>query len=102
MKIVLAIVLITISFSTWSTVTVGSEDCPVQFEGRVKEVIEPVGSSGFFDANTVVFENQRTLKGEVKEQVLLEVLQNGPHKVEVEKDYRIHLRNGKLCSIEEI
>ena len=102
MKIVLTFICMMVSFSSWSTVTVGSVDCPVQFEGRVKEIIEPVGASGFFDANTVVFENQRTIKGEVNEKVLLEVLQKGPFKVAAEKDYRVQLRNGKLCWIEEI
>jgi len=90
------------SLPSWSTVTVGTEDCPVQFEGRVKEIIEPVGATNFFSTNKVVFENQRSLKGEVNDQVLLDVLQNGPFKVESEKDYRVHLRDGKLCWMEEI
>ena len=102
MKLIAILLLMTAAFPSWSTVTVGSGDCPVQFEGRVKEIIEPVGTSDFFDANTVVFENQRTLKGEVDDQVLIEVLQNGPFKVAAEKDYKVQLRNGKICWIEEI
>lgn len=102
MKLLLIILVMIFSLPSWSTVTVGNADCPIQFEGRVKEIIEPVGASGFFDANTVVFENQRTIKGEVEEQVLLEVLQNGPFKVAQDKDYRVQMRSGKLCWIEEI
>lgn len=102
MKLVFTFFVMMISLSSRATVTVGSNDCPIQFEGRVKEIIEPVGASDFFDANTVVFENQRTVKGEVEEQVTLEVLQNGPFKVATEKDYRVQMRNGKLCWIEEI
>lgn len=90
------------SLPSWSTVTTGANECPVQFEGRVKEVIEPVGATDIFSMNKVVFENQRTLKGEVDEQVLLDVLQNGPFKVEAEKEYRVHLRGGKLCWMEEL
>jgi hypothetical protein len=34
--------------------------------------------------------------------VSLDILQNGPFKVETDKEYRVKLRNGKLCWIEEI
>jgi hypothetical protein len=103
MNIVITLTMMVLfSFPSWSTVTAGASDCPVQFEGRVKQIIEPEGASSFFSANKVVFENQRTLKGDVNEQVLLDVLQNGPFKVETDKDYRVQLRNGKLCWMEEI
>lgn len=84
------------------TMTVGVPDCPVQFEGRVKEIIEPLGAVDIFSTNRVIFENQRSLKGETDDQVVLEVLQNGPFKLTAEKDYRVQLRNGKLCWIEEL
>ena len=102
MKSVFLLSLLTFSFSSWSTVTAGAQDCPEQFEGRVKEIIEPVGATNFFSTNKVVFENLRTLKGEVAEQVLVDVLQNGPFTVEAEKDYRLFTRNGKLCWLAEI
>lgn len=99
---VLTVALLLFSLPSWSTVTTGVSDCPVQFEGKVKDIIEPAGASSFFSVNKVVFENHRTLKGEVEEQVLLDVLENGPFKVETEKEYRVQLRNGKLCWMEEI
>ena len=99
---IVTLFLIFFSFSVGATVTAGADDCPSQFEGRVKEIIEPVGASSFFKANKVVFENQRTLKGDVKDQVYLDVLQGSPFKVETDKDYRVQLRNGKLCWMEEI
>lgn len=102
MKAVITLLMIGVALPSWATVTAGAEDCPVQFEGRVKEIIEPVGAADYFSANKVVFENQRTLKGEANDQVLLDILQNGPFKVEAQKDYRVKLRNGKLCWIEEI
>lgn len=74
----------------------------MHFEGRVKEIIEPFGPTDVFSMNKVVFENQRTLKGEVEDKVILDILQNGPFKVEVDKDYRVQLRGGKLCWMEEI
>jgi hypothetical protein len=82
--------------------TVGVPNCPVQFEGRVKEIIEPLGATDIFSKNKVLFENLRTLKGEADEQVVLEVLQNGPFKLAADKDYRVQLRNGKLCWMEEL
>jgi hypothetical protein len=69
---------------------------------RVKEIIEPAGAISFFSMNKVVFENQRTLKGEVSEKVLIDVLRNGPFKIESDKDYRVQLREGRLCWMEEI
>lgn len=102
MKVLITLIVMIFSLASLATVTVGTEDCPIQFEGRVKEIIEPVGATSFFSTNKVVFENQRSLKGEVNDQVLLDVLQNGPFKVESEKDYRVHLRDGKLCWMEEL
>ncbi len=102
MKLVLTLIVMIFSLPSWSTVTAVANDCPIHFEGRVKEIIEPVGATSFFSANKVVFDNQRTLKGDVEETVLLDVLQNGPFKVEADKEYRVQLRNGKLCWMEEI
>lgn len=102
MKKVITLFVIILSLPVWGTVVTGSNDCPIQFEGRVKEIIEPVGPQDFFSVNKVVLENQRTLKGQVNQQVFLDVLQNGPFKVEIDKDYLVQLRNGKLCWMEEI
>lgn len=102
MKLVLTFILVCFSLTSWATVTTGSGDCPLQFEGRVKNIIEPVGAAEAFSTNKVILENQRTLKGEVEDQVIVDVLQNGPFKVETEKDYRVLLRDGKLCWMEEI
>jgi hypothetical protein len=102
MKTVLIVTMMILSLPSWSTVTVGTADCPIEFEGRVKQIIDPVGAVDFFSASKVVFENQRTVKGEVEDRVFLDVLQNGPFKVEAEKEYRVHLRDGKLCWMEEI
>lgn len=91
-----------ISFSSHATVTVGAIDCPVKFEGRVSEVIEPVGAVEALSTSNVVIENRHTIKGDVGDQVIFEILQNGPFKIEAGHEYRVQLRNGKLCWIEEI
>jgi hypothetical protein len=101
-KALITLIMMIFSQFSWSTVTAGSLDCPTQFEGRVKNIIEPVGSADFFAVNKVVFETTRELKGEVEEQVLLDILQNGPFKVSTDKEYRVQLRDGKLCWMEEI
>lgn len=80
----------------------GSTQCPVQFEGRVKEIIRPIGASDIFSINKVVFENLKTLKGEVPHQLVVDVLQKGPFTLYEFHEYRIQLRNGKICWIEEI
>jgi hypothetical protein len=102
MKHVLLLIVMVISLEAVATVTSGTGSCPEQFEGRVKEIIEPVGSIDAFSTNQVIFENLRTLKGNVSDRVIIEVLQNGPFKPEVEKDYKVQLRQDKLCWIEEL
>lgn len=102
MKAIVTIIVMIISLPSWSTVVAGAADCPLQFEGKVKEIIEPLGPTDIFSMNKVVFENLRTLKGDVEEQVLLDILQNGPFKVQADKEYRVQLRSGKLCWMEEI
>lgn len=102
MKTMITLLMFGIALPSWGTVIAGAQDCPVQFEGRVKEVIEPIGNTEYFSTNKVVFENQKTLKGEVSEKMLVDVLRDGPFKIESEKDYLVKLRNGKLCWIEAI
>ncbi len=102
MKSVITLAVLLLSLPSWSTVTAGAIDCPDHSEGKVKQVIEPVGATNAFSVNQVVFENRQTLKGEVEEQVVLGILQNGPFHIETEKEYRVQLRNGKLCWMEEI
>lgn len=91
-----------LSLQTLATVTSGSADCPVEFEGRIKSIIEPLGAVHSMSVNKVIFENQRSLKGESGEQVILDVLQNGPFSLALGKDYRVIMREGKLCWIEEL
>ncbi len=102
MKKIVLCILIFFSMSTWATVTAGAQHCPIQFEGRVKEIISPLGPTNIFSANKVVFEIQRTLKGEVSEQIIVDILQRGPFKLELSHDYKVQLRNGNICWIEEI
>lgn len=102
MKTAIFLIALIISVPTWATLTSGAQECPIQFEGKVKQIIEPVGSSGIFSTNKVVFENERTIKGDVDEIVTLDVLQNGPFHLETEKEYRVHVRSGRICSIDEL
>ncbi len=99
MKVIVLTMTIVFSFSSMGTVTVGS--CPDSFEGNVKAVVGPEGSSAF-STQKVVFTNLQTLKGEVSDQVVVDILANGPFEVEAGKDYRVQLRNGKLCWIEQL
>lgn len=100
-KLFVLIVMI-FTIPAWATITSGAQNCPNQFEGKVKEVFEPIGASTFFSVNKVVFENERTLRGEASETVTIDVLQNGPFKMELGKEYRVHIRDDRLCWIEEI
>lgn len=99
---VLVLVLGFFSFSAFATVTVANPDCPTQFEGKVKEIIKEVGPEQPLGFQKVIFENHHTLKGDAPSRVLLDVLQNGPFAVESGEDYRVQMKNGKLCWIERL
>lgn len=98
----ITLIVIIFSLPSWATVVAGASECPTQFEGRVKDIIKPVGTTDVFSVDQVVFETDRTLKGNVPDQVVLEVLQNGPYQLERDRDYKVQVRNGKVCWIEEI
>ena len=87
---------------SYATVTIHQVDCPQQFEGRVQEIIESLDTGSAFDTHTVVFKNLSTLKGDVKDQIAIEMLEHGPFEIERGLDYRVQVRNGRLCWIEKI
>jgi hypothetical protein len=87
---------------SFATVTVGQVDCPVQFEGRVQDIIDSVGTGSAFSTHTVVFKNLMTLKGNVADQIAIEMLEHGPFDIERGEDYRVQLRNGHICWVEKI
>jgi hypothetical protein len=97
--ILAAFLLSTFSFAT---VTVGHVDCPVQFEGRVEEIVKGVGSSSAFSVQSVIFKNLSTIKGDVEEQVAVEMLEHGPFEIERGEDYRVQLRDGRVCWVEKV
>lgn len=102
MKSFLTILFGFFSFSVIAAVTAGPDSCPIQFEGRVKAIIEEVGPERAFSTKKIIFTNQRTLKGDLDEQVTLDLLKNGPFSVEQDKEYRVLMRSTKLCWIEEL
>lgn len=102
MQIAILFFTLIISSSAMASMASGESVCPQKFEAKVKEIIEPVGSTQAFAINTVVFENLRNIRGNTEQQVFLEILQNGPFKAEKGKDYLVQIRNGKLCWMEEI
>lgn len=96
------IALMMFSSISYATVTAGINDCPTQFEGTVKEIVSEVGPSHAFSTQKIIFTNNEDIKGESQNQVLVDILENGPFSIEKGKDYRVHLRQGKLCWIEQI
>lgn len=83
-------------------VTVGSVNCPTEFEGRVQEVIEDFGGRGPYQTNAVIFKPLSNIKGDVGDLVSVEVLKFGPNKFEIGEDYRVQLRAGRLCNVEAL
>lgn len=102
MKSTLLILSLLLSLPALATVTVGAPDCPIQFEGSVKQIIKEEGPARALALQKVIFENHHTIKGEVKNKVLLDILQNGPFQIEEGENYRVQLRGSKLCWIEQL
>lgn len=100
MPLLLAALFIT-SFS-FATMTVGKIDCPQQFEGRVEDFVKGVGTSSAFATHTVVFKNLSTIKGEVSEQVAIEILEHGPFDLVRGEDYHVQVKDGRVCWIDKI
>lgn len=102
MRLALLLSLVSFSFNVWSTVTVDQLDCPTQFEGKVKEIMDEVGPSNPLSSQKVIFENRTTIKGEVGDTVTLDVLKHGPFAIESGEEYLVQMRGEKLCWIEKI
>jgi hypothetical protein len=97
-----ALFLLLMCFPAAATVLVEEPDCPVQFEGKVKEVIEAVGPTNPLSTQRVLFENKLTRRGEAKPQVAVDVLKYGPFEIEPGSEYLVQLNEGRLCWIERL
>ncbi len=102
MRTALLLSLVFFSINVWSTVTVDQMDCPTQFEGKVKEIMDEVGPSNPLSTQKVIFDNQATLKGNAGDVVTLDVLKHGPFEIKAGEDYLVQMRGEKLCWIEKI
>lgn len=102
MRSALLLSLVFFSMNVWSTVTVDQLDCPTQFEGKVKEIMDEVGPSNPLSTQKVIFDNQATLKGKAGDTVTLDVLKHGPFEIKSGEDYLVQMRGEKLCWIEKI
>lgn len=102
MRLAVILSLVLFSMNVWSTVTVDQVDCPTQFEGKVKEIMDEVGPSTPLSTQKVIFENQTSLKGNAGETVTLDVLKHGPFEIKAGEDYLVQMRAGKLCWIEKL
>ncbi len=96
MKVLIPLMVL-FSFSSYGTVTIGTETCPTDFEGRVKEIIPSLGADHAYALQKVIF----TKDGE-GEEVQLDMLSHGTFSVERDKDYHVQMRGGKLCWLEQI
>ncbi len=102
MRTALLLSLVFFSMNVWSMVTVDQLDCPTQFEGKVKEIMDEVGPSNPLSTQKVIFDNQATLKGNAGDVVTLDVLKHGPFEIKAGEDYLVQMRGEKLCWIEKI
>jgi hypothetical protein len=101
MPIFYAIVLMSFSLAE-ATVSVGGEDCPQQFLGEVESIRSTHTQVGAFPTEEVTFRNQQSLRGDLPDEISIEVVSGGPFKLSEGQQYRVYLRTGKLCWLEEL
>ena len=101
-KLLTSCLLFSLSTASFATVTVTEIDCPEQFEGKVRAIVDDFGPEKVMSFRKVVFDNLHTLKGDVPEHVSLDVLKNGPFSIKAGEEYRVQLNEGKLCWIERL
>ncbi len=99
-KFKFVIVLILFSFSAFATVRQG--DCPQEFIGELKLKLEGNYNQKGYEIVQYVFKNLETIRGELEDEVIVELLKFGPFKIEESKNYKIQLKNGKICWIEQL
>lgn len=102
MKNVIFFFLLLFFASQLPAVVVSSHSqCPDQFVGRVASIIEPSVDSAFA-TNKVVFTNLESISGDLGETVFVDILRNGMLKPKVGDVFKISLRKGVLCLVEEL
>lgn len=101
MKFILVVIWLTlISISAEATVRSGL--CSEEFLGKLKVVLEDVGDlRKNYETQRIIFTNLETIRGDVSEEVILEILKFGPFQFKEENVYRIQMNNGKICWLEE-
>jgi len=102
MKALLAIGLIFLSTQGKAAMTVGHADCPQEFEGEIVKIAKFVDDKSSLNLQKVNFRTLASLKGDVKEEIAIEMLEHGPFQVNEGEEYRVQLKDGKLCWIEKI
>lgn len=86
----------------WGMALVEKVDCPLQIRATVQDVQPVANSAGSFPMQRVHLGVDELVKGEVENELDVNMLQNGPLSVEVGKQYEIQLRDGRICSLEAI
>lgn len=96
------LVLFLLSLKAHATVQVPNFECPDQFEGVVTEVVDAFGPESSLSTHKVIFTVDRMIKGDLKEKFIVDVLKYGPFDLEQGAHYEVHLKNGRICSIERL
>jgi hypothetical protein len=87
---------------SFATMVVKGVNCPQEFKGQVKDIIEDLGPGSAFAKQQIIFKNLQTMKGQVGEQLAIDVLKHGPVHFEIGYEYKVQLREGRICWIEQI
>ena|GEM_PF-6922923 len=83
-------------------VTVPDINCPDVFIGEVREKIEPLGAIDPFSVEKVIFSVDEIEKGKDEDIKKVDNLIYGSLKLDIGHRYKVHLRSGKICSVEEV
>ena len=90
-----------LSFSAFSMSTVENVNCPQQFIASVQDVVDESPVDHGFAKVKVIFKRLRVIKGDVPQNIIVEVLKHGPIEFIKNETYSIQLQDGRLCWAEK-
>lgn len=87
--------------SAFAMSTVGTIDCPQQFEASVQDIVDDSAFDHSFNKVKVIFKRLKVIKGDVPQNIIIDVLKHGPIEFVKGSTYSIQLQDGRLCWAEK-
>ena len=101
LRLSLIIISLSLSSMVFATSTVANLDCPQQFTGTVQDIVDESAFDSSFSKIKVIFKRLEVIKGNVPQNIIVEVLKHGPFDFKKNEIYSVQLQDGRLCWAEK-